>query len=106
MRRIVITALIAALAALALPGIAFAGIGPSPFNAPGLMPDAWTSPGQIVGFAPQPEPPRFTPIMQTKGEPPGTMVASWTAPGLIVGFAPQPEPPLWTPIMQVNQSPN
>ena len=103
MRRIILIALIAALAALALPGVALAGVGPSPFHAPGQMRNVWTAPGQLVGFAPQPEPPLWTPIAQTKGEPPGTMMDSWTAPGMMVEFAPQPEPPLWTPIMQVNQ---
>lgn len=104
MRRMILIALLAAVAVLALPGVAVAGIGPSPFDAPGLNRGDWTAPGMIQAFAPQPEPPLWTPISQAKGEPPGT-IASWTAPGMIQGFAPQPEPPLWTPISQVNEVP-
>jgi hypothetical protein len=109
MKRTIVVGLIAALSLLTLPGVALAGVGPSPFNAPGLMQDLWTAPGQLVGFAPQPEPPgspMWTPIAQTKGEPPGTTLNVWTSPGQLVGFAPQPEPPgspWWTPIAQANQ---
>jgi hypothetical protein len=106
MKRFIALSIVLALVVVLMPTAAFAGVEPSPFMPPGKAKLAWTPPGQLVGFDPQPNTPMFAPKGQLVGfdpqpEPPGKLLGEWTPPGQIYMFDPQPEPPGHTPIMQM-----
>jgi hypothetical protein len=105
MRRAFLTLLALGLLIAASPGVAVAGVEPSPF-APGQAKDLWTPPGQWEAFNPQPEPPAFSVKAQVTAigvstQSPGLARDLWTPPGQWEAFNPQPEPPAFSPVAQM-----